>query len=83
MSDPNISADSPDLFSSISPTFIGADNHNIGNTGGGSWFDPSTWDTKFSNAGKFLAVSTLSGADQLYNSAVTVGNWFGARRKVI
>jgi hypothetical protein len=56
---------------------LAADNHNIGNTVGGSWFDPDTWSTKFSNSGKFIATSILSGADSLYNSAATVGSWAG------
>lgn len=60
------------------PAYLqGADNHNIGNSGG-SWFDPSTWETSFENSGKFIAASVLSGADSVYNSAVTVANWFGA-----
>lgn len=56
---------------------LAADNHNVGNTLGGSWFDPDTWSTKFSNAGKFIATSVLSGADSLYNTATTVGSWAG------
>ncbi len=56
---------------------LSADNHNVGNTLGGSWFDPDTWETKFSNAGKFIATSVLSGADSLYNTATTVGSWAG------
>lgn len=60
------------------PSYLmAADNHNIGNTMGGSWFDPDTWSTKFSNAGKFIATSVLSGADSLYNTATTVGSWAG------
>lgn len=60
------------------PSYLtAADNHNIGNTLGGSWFDPDTWSTKFSNAGKFIATSVLSGADSLYNTAATVGSWAG------
>lgn len=60
------------------PSYLmAADNHNIGNTMGGSWFDPETWTTKFSNAGKFIATSILSGADSLYNTATTVGSWAG------
>lgn len=60
----------------------GADNHNVGNSLGGSWFDPSTWETKFGNAGKFIATSVLSGADSIYNSAATVSNWLGADAKI-
>lgn len=56
---------------------MAADSHNIGNTMGGSWFDPDTWTTKFSNAGKFIATSVLSGADSLYNTATSVGAWAG------
>jgi len=56
---------------------LGADNHNLGNDST-SWFDPTTWPDKVGNAGKFFAVSALSGADSVYNSAVTVGNWLGA-----
>jgi hypothetical protein len=59
----------------------GADNHNIGNSGG-SWYDPTTWGTKLENAGKFLAVSALSGADSIYNSAVTGYNYLGGDAKV-
>jgi hypothetical protein len=70
-----------DLSSSVNPAFLGADNHNIGNDGT-SWFDPSTWGQKAENAGKFAAVSLLSGADSLYNTAATVGNWFGADAKI-
>lgn len=57
---------------------VAADNHNLGNNYGGSWYDPSTWAEKFQNAGKFISVSVLSGANSFYNSGVTVGNWFGA-----
>lgn len=61
-----------------------ADNHNVGNSLGASWFDPSTWSnaaqavgTSISNMPKFAAVSILSGADSLYNTAATVGAWAG------
>lgn len=64
--------------SGIPSYLIGADNHNLGNTLGGSWFDPSTWEQKFENSGKFITASVMSGANSIYNSAVTVGNWFGA-----
>jgi hypothetical protein len=56
---------------------LAADSHNVGNTLGGSWFDPDTWSTKFNNAGKFIATAVLSGADSLYNTAATVGSWAG------
>jgi hypothetical protein len=60
------------------PSYLmAADNHNLGNTMGGSWFDPETWSTKFSNAGKFIATAVLSGADSFYNTAATVGSWAG------
>lgn len=60
------------------PSFLtAADNHNIGNSLGGSWFDPDSWQTKFDNSGKFIATSVLSGADSLYNTAATVGSWVG------
>ena len=65
------------------PTYLfGADNHNIGNSLGGSWFEPETWERKFENAGKFIATSMLSGADSLYNSGATVANWFGAEASI-
>lgn len=66
-----------DNSSNVPSYLLAADSHNIGNSLGGSWFDPDTWTTKFSNAGKFVATSILSGADSLYNSAVTVGSWAG------
>ena len=59
---------------------LAADIHNIGNTGT-SWTDPNTYITKFGNAGKFAVTSILSGANSFYNTAVTVGNWFGADLK--
>jgi hypothetical protein len=63
----------------ILPSWLtAADNHNIGNNQGGSWFDPTTWENNFQNAGKFISVSVLSGANSFYNTGVTVGNWFGA-----
>lgn len=78
-----LSNDSEDPTGTTTPDkvpswMLAADNHNIGNNYGGSWFDPSTWEDKFSNAGKFIATSVLSGANSFYNSGVTVGNWFGA-----
>lgn len=56
---------------------LAADNHNLGNTQGGSWFDPETWGEKFQNAGKLIATGFLSGANSFYNTGVTVGNWLG------
>lgn len=66
-----------DPNSAIPSWMIAADNHNIGNTQGGSWFDPDTWKDKFQNAGKLIATGMLSGANSFYNTAVTVGNWAG------
>jgi hypothetical protein len=67
------------------PSYLtAADNHTVGNTLGASWFDPSTWSsaadavgTSIGNLPKFAAVSVLSGADSLYNTAATVGSWVG------
>lgn len=81
-SDPNKSV-SENLTSQVPSYLLAADNHNIGNSLGGSWFDPATWETKFDNAGRFLAVSVLSGADSIYNSGATVANWFGAEAELL
>lgn len=56
---------------------VSADNHNLAN-GGVSWLDPQSWGTKLGNVGKFIAGSALSGTNSFYNTAVAVGNWFGA-----
>lgn len=55
---------------------LAADNHNLGNNGS-SWFNPETWGEKFGNAGKFISVSMLSGVNSFYNTAQTIGSWFG------
>lgn len=80
----------PNLFDQESPNpvipsedqvpayLVAADNHNLGNTRGGSWFSPDTWADKFSNTGSFAAVSILSGANSFYNTGVTIANWLGA-----
>lgn len=79
------SSGTPDFSASYPAYMRAADYHNIGNSGG-SWFDPTTWPDKLgdgiSNAGKFIAVSALSGAGSIYDSAVTVTNWFGADVKI-
>lgn len=68
--------------SSAFPGYVSAaDNHNMGNSGD-SWFDPTTWGDGVTKAGKFTAVSVLSGAASVYDSAVTVTNWFGADVKL-
>lgn len=81
------SALTPDFSASYPAYLKAADYHNIGNSGGGSWFDPTTWPDKIgenvSGAGKFIAVSALSGADSIYNSALTVTNWFGNDAKIV
>lgn len=69
---------SDDLLPSAPSYLIAADNHNLGNTRGGSWFDSDTWSEKFGNAGKLIATGILSGANSFYNTGVTIGNWFGA-----
>lgn len=56
---------------------IASDNHNYG-SGDFAITDPSTWGTGLSNTGKFIVASTISGAAGLYNSGITVANWFGA-----
>lgn len=56
---------------------LAADNHTIGNTEGGSWFDPSTWESKGENALKFTAGAVVSGLASMYNTGVVVGNFFG------
>lgn len=63
---------------SVVPSYLlAADNHNLGNSFGGSWLEPETWGNKFSNAGKMLASGILSGANSFYNTGVVLGNWFG------
>ena len=70
-------SDSPD--ESTSPGWlVAADNHNLGNSRGGSWFDPDTWGEKFDNAGKLLATGMLSGANSFYNTGAQIGSWLGA-----
>lgn len=70
---------SPDVDSGSIPSYLlAADNHNIGNTRGGSWFDPDTWSEKFDNTGYFIGASILSGANSFYNTGATVGSWLGA-----
>ena len=61
------------------PTYMrAADNHNIMQSGGEfSFSDPSTWYTGLSNVTKFATASVVSGAAQLYNTAVATGNFFG------
>lgn len=61
---------------------LAADNHNLGNTRGGSWFDPDSWGQKFENAGSMIATGMLSGANSFYNTGVTIGNWFGAEAEL-
>jgi len=65
------------MATGISSYLLAADNHNLINTGT-SWADPETWTAKLGNAGKFISVATLSGANSLYNSAAQIGSWLGA-----
>lgn len=73
--------DTPVDTSSVPGYLLAADNHTIGNTKGGSWFDPDTWEEKLGNGGKLIATGMLSGANSFYNTAITVGNWFGAEQE--
>lgn len=72
---------SPNYAASFPGYLQGADNHNIGNSGS-SWYDPTTWGATAESVGKFAAVSALSGAASIYDTAATVGNWFGADVKI-
>ena len=77
LGDLQASATPEDAEAAIPAWMRGADNHNLGNKGA-SIFDPSSWGTTFENAGKFMAVSLLSGTNSFYNTGVSVANWFGA-----
>jgi hypothetical protein len=78
----DLSGTSTNFGVSNSPSYIqGADNHNLGNSGS-SWYDPTTWGSTAESVGKFAAVSALSGAASIYDTAATVGNWFGADVKI-
>lgn len=64
------------------PTYMESANlHNIASGTGTDWTDPETYIDKAENLGvnsaKFMAVSIMSGADSIYNSAQTVGSWAG------
>jgi hypothetical protein len=61
---------------------LAADNHNLGNSRGGSWLDMDTWGDKFQGAGRLIATGMLSGANSFYNTGVTIGNWFGAEAEL-
>src|ERR1700744_2248588 len=61
-----------------SPSYlVGADAHNYGN-GNFAITDPTTWGQAPANVVKFVTGSVVSGATSIYNSGVTVANWFGA-----
>lgn len=77
----DVGTGTPNVSSQFPPYVTGADNHNIGNSGS-SWYDPSTWGATAESVGKFAAVSALSGAASIYDTAATVGNWFGADVKI-
>lgn len=61
---------------------LAADNHNLGNSQGGSWLDPESWGDKFQGAGRLISTGVLSGANSFYNTGVTIGNWFGAEEEL-
>lgn len=71
------SSESNDELTTTPAYLLAADNHNLGNSLGGSWFDPSTWADKFQNAGKMISAGMLSGANSFYNTGVYIGNWLG------
>lgn len=80
-----ISSDGASDLVSMSPGYLlAADNHNIGNSLDvtKSWLDPQKYIDGGDAAWKFIATAALSGADSMYNSAVTVGNIFGAEAKL-
>lgn len=77
LTDPD-SVDNGTPAESVPAYLMAADNHNLGNNQGASWFDPSTWGDRVDNGGKLIATGMLSGANSFYNTGVTVGNWFGA-----
>ena len=74
----NFLADNSTEDGSMPDWLVAANNHNIGNTTGGSWFDPSTWVDKFQGAGKMISTGVLSGLNSYYNTGVTLGRWIGA-----
>lgn len=55
---------------------VGADNHQIGNTGS-SIFDPTTWGDRIDNGFKFSVSALTRAVTSTINSAVTVGSWAG------
>ena len=60
---------------SASRLFQSADLHNISN-GGVSWTNPASWGEKLGNAGRFIAVSALSGVNSFYNTGAAIGQFF-------
>ena len=60
---------------SASRLFQSADLHNISN-GGVSWTSPASWGEKLGNAGRFIAVSALSGVNSFYNTGAVIGQFF-------
>jgi len=63
--------------SEVPAYLLAADNHNLGNNRGGSWFDSTTWEQKFDSVGKMIATGVLSGVNSFYNTGVAIGNMFG------
>ena len=81
-SDSSSSTGSSDSAGSSYPAYqLAADAHNIGNDNF-RFTDPSTWSDAPNNVAKFAAVSAISAADSVYNTAITVGNWFGADKEL-
>ena len=55
---------------------VGADNHQLGNTGS-SILDPTTWGERADNGFKFSVSALTRAVTSTINSAVTVGSWAG------
>ena len=71
------SSSSSDSENSYPAYQLAADAHNIGNDNF-QFTSPSTWVNAPASVAKFAAVSAISAADSVYNTGITVANWFGA-----
>lgn len=79
----NSEYDSEDSFGAIPSVphyLIGADNHQIGNTGS-SILNPSTWGDRIDHAFKFSVTALTRATASAYNSAIAVGELAGVADK--